>query len=417
MMIGILADTHGIDKRYVKMVADDLLSRGAGMFLIPGDFTSLDHFDPNLFGNKPVVCALVDGQHPKDNKDFVFAPPNWHFTLPGVVDPKDVIMNDPVVTAIIDQFVKDPEVRKALEDRLNFRRIIDKMNIANRIVDLGVKKAYVGHRRSHDLLTDIIRAGQFMQEVNEVSDGVSLICTAHTHRKFLIQRGNMTWVNPGAVMIMPASVCPADGYEYVLFNTENNEVVFCRIPVEPIPGLPETVGIVADTGNITQLHAAYWENLALEFRNRGTSHVIMCGNHWHGDIGRRELDGMEVYYNLLPQQSRPGYVPGNWHQIDPSFPLVDICGNTFFIQYDLRAELDGQPEYSSLTKVMELSRQFPNRHIDFVLCGQSNDAILEEGDSIMIIAPGDARNKRSFVTVCLPEKRDITFSRVPINAK
>jgi predicted phosphodiesterase len=293
------------------------------------------------------------------------------------------------------------------------KAIVEYINIAGRLVNLGSIIAYVGHERSHDVLIDKARFNEFLQRLNQVCDGVSLICTGHTHHPFLVQRDHVNWINPGAVMVMPSTVTPGDGYNYALYNSANNEVVFCRIPVVQSSHKPLTVGIIADTDNISQLDDRFWSQLAKEFSERGAETIIMCGNHWGGDIGRPEFDGFNVYFNMLPHQADIGSVPSNWHRINPDFPVVDVMGFKLMVKYNFGDGLSQEAEYGSLQAAKELSHEYNNHHIDFVLCGQSQDALFEEGEGIIILCPGDSRNRRKFATVCLPRK-EITFGAVRV---
>ncbi|MFA4871707.1 MAG: hypothetical protein WC610_01455 [Patescibacteria group bacterium] len=66
-------------------------------------------------------------------------------------------------------------------------------------------------------------------------------------------------------------------------------------------------------------------------------------------------------------------------------------------------------EYQGIQFARKLSKQF--HRVDFVLCGLINEPLYEEGEEITIINPGNARNNRHFVTICLP-RREITFGTV-----
>lgn len=405
MILGIMADTHRVGEEVIRQIVDDLIKRDAEIIIHSGDLEPC-HMKADLFGGLPVVLALSRTQHPMLNGDFVFPPSQWHLTRPVVLDPTRMVIQDPLLRQAMEQMglvMQDDSVQA----------VIEHINIANRLVDLGALKAYVGHERSHDVLNDKARFNEFLQRINQVCGGVSLICTGHTHHKFLVQRDHINWINPGAVMVMPSTVVPGDGYDYALYNSANNEVVFCRIPVVSGIHEPVTVGIIADTDNISQLDESYWRQLAREFHERGTQSIIMCGNHWGGDIGRSEFDGFEVYFNMLPHQTDVSRYPSNWHRIDPNFPVVDVMGFKLMVQYDFGDGLSKETEVSSLQAAKELSRLHQNHHIDFVLCGQSQDALLEDGEGIIILCPGDSRNRRKFATVCLPRK-EITFGAVRI---
>ncbi len=413
MLILIMSDTHSVDKSKIKMIVSDAINRGVELIIHPGDIQK-EHIDAGLFGNLPVICALTENQSPMRNSDFVFAPANWCFTRPSEVDSAKMLLTDPEIKRILDQYIIDEEVSKLISERIgdaNIRRLIELQSIADRIVNLGDLKIYVGHKRSYDVLTDSVRFNRFMNEVNQVCDGVSLICTGHTHHKFLIQKDQINWINPGAVMVMPAGVVPYDGYDYAIFNSDNNEVIFCHIPVVVANTNSCTVGIISDTGNISKLDEQYWWLLAEELMQRGTKYLICCGNHWIGDIGRAELGSFEIFYNLLPHQSDNASTPGNWHRINPDLPLVEIEGFNFLVQYNFGTDLSSRSEHDSLSIAKSLSRNYENRQIDFVVCGLGSDALFEDGGDIAIINPGDSRKKRKFATVCLP-RSEITFGTV-----
>ncbi|MFA4871708.1 MAG: metallophosphoesterase family protein [Patescibacteria group bacterium] len=278
MKIGILSDTHDITDNVLSAVIDDLNRRGIGLFVHAGDI-ELRHINGDLFCGKPVVCVLTRQQ--KFDSRFEFSPANWRFTRPG--------------------------------------------SIENRIVNLGPFKICAGHERSMDMLRDPAKLTTFIQGIYDVCDGVRYIFTGHTHQQFLIQRGLMTWVNPGGV-------CDgSDGYEFALVDSENNEVVFTRIPKTKITATPSTVGIITDTSNISQLDEYFWHQMAREFEQRDARTIIHCGNIWPGDIGNSAFSKFEVYYYFLPEQENPKEIPENWHPVLLEKPVVDVCAHRFYV--------------------------------------------------------------------------------------
>lgn len=408
MKYGIVSDSHKVEDENLLRVTDDLIGRGAEMFIHAGDL-DLKHKELRFFGGLPVACALTRDQHPAINPDFVTAPAGWHFTMPAMLEPSRSVISDEVTRQALEKLGLIPE-DASIRQRLSYN------NIANRVVIWGKTKIYLGHERSHDVLADRALFLDFLKDIDQVSDGVTLICTGHTHFAFLVQSGRKTWINPGAVMVLPESIMPGDAHSYALYDSSNGEVVFCRIPVVKYDLDPITVGVIADTDNVATLDTGYWAKLAREFHDRGTSVIIMCGNHWGGDIGRPEFSGFDVHYNILPhQQSLPGSVPSNWHRINPDFPIVEINGFKLLVDYDFGMGLSEQEEYGSLTMAAEMSKKYRNHHVDFLLCGQSQDALYEEGDSIAILCPGNSRNRRKFATICLP-RREVTFGAVRIVA-
>ncbi|MBI5766110.1 metallophosphoesterase family protein [Candidatus Falkowbacteria bacterium] len=359
MKVGILSDTHDIATNILEAVIGDLINRGVAMFIHCGDINE-QHVKGDLCQGMPVVCVLTKAQ--KFDSRFEFSPDRWRFTRPG--------------------------------------------SIENRIVNLGPFKIYAGHERSMDVLRDPDKLAKFIQEIEDVCDGVRYIFTGHTHQQFLIQRGLITWINPGAV-------CDgSDGYEFALIDTDKKEVIFTRIPQTKIFANPSTVGIISDTGNISQLDQYFWLQAAQEFHERDAKIIIHCGNIWLGDIGHPQWRDFEVYYYLLADQKNISDVPANWHLIPLEKPIVDVCGHRFCVEYDLGLDFFKRSEYQSIQFARELSQKY--HHVDFVLCGFINDPLYEEGADVTIINPGNTRNNRNFATICLP-RREITFSTVRLN--
>lgn len=200
MKIGVISDTHDISADIIRDVVADLKNRGAQIICHCGDIES-QHVGAGLFCELPVVCALTRQQ--RFNSLFEFPPFHWRYTRSG--------------------------------------------ETSERIVNLGRFKIYVGHERSMEVFRDNAKMGEFLMEINHVCDGVRYIFTGHTHHQFLVQQGLVTWINPGAI-------CDGfNGYEYSLVDTDAREVVFARIPSTKLVGASETVGILSDTGNISQL--------------------------------------------------------------------------------------------------------------------------------------------------------------------
>lgn len=373
-----MGDTHDVDASIVKKVAKDLKLRGAEIIVHTGDI-EVQHLDVELFCGLPVVCVLTEMQ--QFDQAFAFPPPGWTFTRPG-----DSVIN------------RSDRAQEVIEDR-----IISKLAIANRIVNLGKTVIYAGHKRSIDTLMNSAKFNEFVKLLNDVYDGIRFVFTGHTHHQFLIQTSSCIWVNPGAVI--PSFF----DYEYALVNTTNNEVVFTRLPRTVANVRPQTIGLVSDTGNISERDDQFWTQLSIEFHERDVSIVIIDGGFKPSDIGRPELSDFQVFYNLLSPADDNPHKPANWHLISNDNPVLEICSHYFLIQHKLGIDLDGKTEVEMVRFIREQSKKY--QHIDIVVCGGIHDALFEEQQEIMIINPGDARNHRKFATICFP-RCEVTFSSV-----
>lgn len=378
MLLGIMGDTHDVDASIIKKVAEDLKMRGAEIIVHTGDIEK-QHLSIDLFCGLPVVCVLTRQQ--QFDVNFSFPPPGWTFTRPG--------------NSMISERDKSQEV---LENT-----IASKLAIANRIINLGSVVIYAGHERSNDVLMNAVKFNEFINILNQVYDGVKFIFTGHTHHQFLIQRNGFSWINPGAVLPLFFD------HEYALVDTVKNEIIFTRLPQTKVDVRPQTVGIISDTGNISDRDGQFWQQLAIEFHERDVSTVIIDGGFRPNDIGRPELADFQVFYNLLPTVADNPSKPGNWHLIPNDNPVLEICSHYFLIQHKLGIDLDGKTEVEMVRYVREQSKKY--QHIDIVICGGIHDALFEEQQEVMIINPGDARNHRKFVTICFP-RCEATYSSV-----
>lgn len=358
MKIGVVSDTHSDKANALPHIMAEFKRRGVEAIIHCGDIEP-KHLKPELFNNLPVICALNDEQVEKPV--FRCPPANWKFTFPN---PRQ-----------------------------------------SRIVDLFHVRMYVGHKRSFDFLAGSeTELTKIIDAIRKTHDGLRWMFSGHTHHQILFQTQLVNFVNPGAVEDS------LDGYEFVIVDLENDEIVFSRIlktsPVEP----PISIGIISDSLNISRLDPTFWQKLAKEFADRGVSHVIHCGNISSNDIGRDELSGIQVYYHM-----QTGYQPSgfsNWHHIPEEEPIVEIQGYQFFIKPDLARILLDDSEIDMHKLCLEIKAQFP--YVGFVLYGGTNDAFLEEGHQVRILNPGDAVRSRNFAVVCLP-RAEITFGHVPID--
>ncbi len=380
MLLGVMGDTHDVETEIVRKVVNDLKKRGAEIIIHTGDIEP-QHLDSDLFCGLPVVCVLTEMQ--QFDHDFTFPPSGWTYTRPG-----DSVIN------------RGDRAQEILEDR-----IVSKLAIANRIVNLGPVVIYAGHKRSIDTLMNSAKFIEFIALLNEVYDGVRFVFTGHTHHQFLIQTKNCFWINPGAVV--PSFF----DHEYALVDTITNEVVFTRLSPTISNAVPQTIGIISDTGNITERDSQFWKQLAVEFYARDVSIVIIDGGLKSIDIGRPELSDFKVFYNLLSSEIDNPSKPDNWNLIPSYNPVLEICGHQFLIQHKLGTDLVGKTEVDMVKCIYAETKKY--QHIDIVVCGGIHDALFDEQQEVMIINPGDARNHRKFVTVCFP-RCEVTYSSVKL---
>lgn len=378
MLLGVMGDTHDVDIGIVKKVTEDLKLRGAEIIIHTGDIEP-HHLDAALFCGLPVVCVLTEMQ--QFDHRFAFPPTGWTYTRPG--------------DSVINRGDRDQAL---LEDR-----IVSKLAIANRIVNLGSVVIYAGHKRSIDTLMNSAKFNEFIVLLNEVFNGVRFVFTGHTHHQFLIQMKNCFWINPGAVT--PSFF----DHEYALVDTVSNEVIFTRLAQTTTNNRSQTLGIVSDTGNISERDDQFWEQLSMEFKQRDVSTIIINGVFRPSDIGRSELADFQVFYNLLSPETDNPNKPANWHLISNDHPVLEICSHQFLIKHKLGLDLTGKTEVEMVKCIYAETQKYP--HIDFVICGGIHDALFDEQQEVMIINPGDARNHRKFVTICFP-RCEITFSSV-----
>jgi predicted phosphodiesterase len=356
MIIGVLSDTHKDAKNALPHIVAEFKKRGVQLIIHCGDIIP-KHLDAELFGGLPVVCALIEEQVGKE--EFKNPPVNWTFTRPG--------------------------------DR------IYRLN--------GDESMYVGHKLSFEFLTG--SEEKLIQKLNEIRrdhDGVRWLFSGHTHHQIFNQSRLINFVNPGAIEDS------FDGYEFAVINTENEEIVFGRIP-KTIPTRETfSVGVISDSLNISEMDPDFWKLLVEEFKKRGVRNIIHCGNIALCDIGRPEFADFQVFYNLRPDQRSEKFY-SNWQQITVENPVVEINGYKFYVQLDLGAALLEKSEVDMHMLCLGLRRKYPE--ISFVLCGFTNNASLEEGEQVRIINPGDISRDRNFSVICLP-RNEITFGHVSV---
>jgi predicted phosphodiesterase len=376
-IIGIIADTHKDEHKATPHIIAEFKRRGVEYVFHGGDLTEIEQFNAELYGGLPVCYALTEGQCEKDKNgqclspEEKFYPPagNWRYTMPG-----------------------------------------------HRIIKIGGQPYYLGHKLPFAFYLDM-GARQFderLQRIRLENDGLRWIFGGHTHAQTYRQGHLASLVNPGA-----AEGSVNWGYEFAIVYTEENQVVFGRIMPMPPQEEPFTVAVISDSLNVSKLDTAFWGRLNKEFFDRGVSHVIHCGNIALEDIGRPELSGYTVYYNLLPDQIEDmtvgglfKQVPSNWVLIDPDKPVVKINDQRFYIKLDLALDLLEQSELGMDVMAMKIRQEFSMTN--YVLCGFTNEALYYEGQQIRIINPGDINHDRNFATICFP-RHEITFGHVPVD--
>lgn len=362
MIIGVISDTHDAKDNVIKHIVKSFMQRKAEAIIHCGDIEP-QHICPALFGNLPVYCALNQEQLQKEEiRKFIDnPPPDWNFTFPG-----------------------------------------------DRIRDIGHVRFYVGHKFSFDLAAH--SEASFKEKMNALRmghDGVRWVAAGHMHHQVLTQTQLVNFINPGAVVISP------DGYEFAVINTDENEVVFSRIPKTRHIEHPFTVGIISDTLNISKLDETFWQKLVHEFKTRDVSQIIHCGNIALSDIGRPELSDFRVHFRLRPDQ---GVVraPNNWELIEKDPPIVTINERQFYVHPNLARVVLEKSEAEMHRECLMISELFPE--ISFILFGNTRDSYYgEEMDGkTRIVNPGDALSSRNFVTVCFP-RLEVTIGNVPLD--
>jgi len=356
MIIGILSATHKDGANALPHILREFKKREAELVIHCGDIE-----DKHLasFDGFPVVCAL-NAEQLEAPQFKIEPPPGWVFTKPN-----------------------------------------------DRIRTLSGIKMYIGHKMSFQFLTGAESIfAHFIEEIRDKNDGLRWIFSGHTHHQIFLQTRLVNFINPGAVENS------FDGYEFAIANTDNYEIVFCRVPkTKPVIDT-FSVGVISDSLNISKEDPGFWDKLVKEFQKRGVKHVIHCGNIALEDIGREEFEHLKVYCNLRFDQQRPQSVPENWDLLSLEKPVAVINGYKFYVQLDLGAALIDKSEFDMHKLSLELRRKHPE--ISFILCGMTNNAFLEEGEQVRIINPGDVLKDRNFAVICLP-RTEITFGHVPVD--
>jgi predicted phosphodiesterase len=363
MKLGLISDTHGDRIGAIPHIINEFKKRDVTEIIHCGDIEP-KHLNPDLFGNLPVVCALVDDQF--GQKEFSEIPDKWRFAKP--------------------------------KDRVVF-------------MPAGGMNIYVGHRRSFDFLAGSeAKLRQILFGIRKENDNTRYVVSGHTHHQIYCQCGStISFINPGAV---EASLdhCP----NFVTVDTDTEEVVFSRILTTKPTIKPFSVAIISGSSRISIIDPDFWKKLAEELKKRDVFNIIHCGNIALQDINHPELKDFHIYFNLTPDQDVPKEMDENWELIDPKNPVIETFDGEyrFYVQFDLGATLLKQSEGDMYDLSVNLGKKYPG--IDYVLCGLTHDALFEQGQEMSIINPGDVIRSRSYVVVSLPQN-EISFARIPID--
>lgn len=346
MIIGILSDTHKDRANAIPHIIEEFKKRGVEVIFHCGDIEP-KHLDTNLFGNLPVVCALLDEQ--KDMKEFCFPPNGWRFTKPG-----------------------------------------------HRVVTLpSGLKFYVGHKRAFEFLAGAeSELRKTLEKIRKDYDCVQCLFSGHTHHQIYKQNPLISFVNPGAVEDS------YDAYEFAILNTETKEITFSRIPRTKPVKKSFSVGIISDSLNISDLDVDFWSNLATQFKAKNVNDIIHCGNISLKDLGKEELREFNIHYFLRADQKNPSAVPSNWKLINCQDPVVEINEYKFYVKHDFGVTFSEQSENDMRSLSLQVREKYPET--SFILFGSTNYAFLEESEQVRIINPGDIVRNRNYAIVTLP---------------
>ena len=371
MIAGVMSDSHS-NKLGIQYIIREFLKRKVEIVFHCGDIYP-EHVSKELFGGLPVICAIVDQQ----KEDPVFGenrPDNWVFTRAG-----------------------------------------------KRVIDLpDGTRIYLGHKKH----VDFLRATEeefsaSLADLRQANDGLRMVFGGHLHFQTYKQGQLVSFINPGAV-----EDALGWGYEYAIVDTVTKQVLFSRILPTPDDRETFSVGVISDSLDISHRDGSFWTRLAKEFKDRGVSQIIHCGNIDLKDIGRLEMKDFTVHYAIRTDQQfdhaaiqkEPSTHP-NWKVISEENldegAIVDINGYRFYIQLDLGLKFMTVSERGMDSIAMQIRRKYPQT--EFVLCGFTREALYVEGQQVITINPGDINADRSFAVICLP-RREITFGHVPYDA-
>jgi putative phosphoesterase len=372
MKIGVMSDTHSDVAGAIPLIIATFKEKGVKVIIHCGDLNR-EHVSGSLFGNLPVYCALVGDQ--KDDTFFVKnCPENWTFTRSG------------------QRFVTLPDGTRA----------------------------YVGHQRHMDAMRKTgPKFNSILAGLRTEFDGLRFVFGGHLHFQAFQQGQLVSFINPGAV-----EEAISHRSEFAILDTETGEIVFERLPPGTIPDDRPAwkIGIISDSLDVSHSDVRFWTKLADNFKERGVSHIIHCGNLDLNDIGRPELAGFKVHYalredqrgayNRLTKEGKP--LAENWVPItlDGNMDkggVVDINGYRFFVQLDLGLRFAVKTELDMAMMATEIRRQHPET--EFVVCGFTHNAMFFAGEQVTTINPGDVVASHSYAVISLP-RREVTFGRI-----
>lgn len=370
---GILSDTHNNRDGALEYIIQEFQKRSVTKIIHCGDINP-EHLSSELFGNLPVYCALIDEQVAACNKGEAECyapgaePSGWVFTRPNS---------------------------------------LEKPN--ERIVNIGPCYAYVGHKRSFDLLhgseNELLKK---MHAIRRRHNNVRAFFSGHTHHQIYMGQPLLFFINPGAV---EGSFGAAGGHEFAIVDFEKDLVIFSRIQ-NPTPTKNKfNFGVVSDSFDVSEMIPDFWIKLCRTFKAAGVTHIIHCGNIDNNDIGLPCLEGFEVFYNLRSDQEDNKNKPNNWHAISSETPLVEINGYKFLVQLSLGTELLDQSEVQMHKKSLGLQIQYAGVH--YILCGQTRTPFLEEAQNVILFNPGGGIN--GFYGIISLPQHEITFGRIKPN--
>ncbi len=404
MIIGIFGDTHDChDDDIIRIVQEEFGPRGVEMAICTGDI-ELRHVNRELFKVPvgpaengefkylPVLCVLTKDQ--AFNPDFTFAPEGWHFVPPSF--PKEAPGDFGAFS--------DPDAKAKLKE---YRELFEEARIFSRLTAIpGVGVVYLGHERSDDLFCDFEKVRRFIYEINRVKDGVRIAITGHKHHQSIFSNNNLTWLNPGAVKYSWNGTI-----EFAIYDTDSGQAVFGRLSSAESRIRPVSVGILSDTFNVDDRDSSFWHRCRKEFDARGVTEVILCGKFLARDIGRPELNGLNVHYYLLTEDRQSIVEVENWHCIGHDNPIVEIGCHHFYVQHGLGSEQGSLSEIQRGAAIGSLMER--HSHLDYIVAGLCPEAIYMEGQNYSFIDPGSARDFNRLAVVCLP-RNECTFTKMEV---
>jgi predicted phosphodiesterase len=385
-MMGNISDSHEDLYNMLALVINMLVDKEKVDFITHHGDIFVEHINAPLFRHKPVALALTEDNYERreighvDEKKIHAPADNWTFTHPSRAT--------------------DPDEFKS--------RIIDLSEIAK------VKfRIYLGHKRLDDYFrgaeSEFIKT---LELIRRIYDSLRYFFAGHSHRQLLIKTLMIICLNPGAIQ---NSAGIFGGAEYSVIDTESGLIVFDRIPLRPSQKHKLNVGIISDTLDITKHDPSYWKNIRNVFKKYKVTDIIHCGNLDPDDIGRREFESFQVYYN--PNRGiSSGKDPENWHVLreteygNDTIPLT-IGDYSFLIRLKLGAQMWDQSEFDMHRVTLQVKTEFPDTRI--VLCGSTRQTFYDEGEQMAIINPGCTFPDQSYAIVELPRGR-LTFGQIPL---